>query len=50
MGDRLRYGKGKASIEIEGPLNDMLMAALKEVAPFTMEIIKAEIDSRMPVI
>ena len=47
MGDRLRYGKGKASIEIEGPLNDMLMAALKEVAPFTMEIIKAEIDSRI---
>ena len=45
--NRLRYGKGRASIEIDGTLKTMLEKALREVAPMTMEIIEKELDERV---
>ena len=45
--NRLRYGKGRASIEIDGTLQTMLEKALREVAPMTMEIIERELDERV---
>ena len=47
MAKRLRYGKGKASIEIDGTLKEMLEKALREVAPLTMAIIEAELEERV---
>lgn len=44
---RLRYGKGRASIEIDGTLQDMLEQALREVAPLTLAIIETEIEERV---
>jgi hypothetical protein len=44
---KLRYGKGKASIEIDGTMKDMLEKALREVAPMTMAIIEAELEERV---
>ena len=46
MAKRLRYGKGRASIEIDGALKNA-GKALKEVAPMTLAIIEAELDERV---
>lgn len=47
MTNRLRYGKGKASIEIDGTLKKMIEDALRTVAPMTMKILEAELDERV---
>ena len=47
MAKRLRYGKGRASVEIDGALKEMLEKALREVAPMTMAIIEAELEERV---
>ena len=45
--NRIRYGKGKQSIEIDSTLRDMLEEALRDVAPLTMAILEAELDERV---
>lgn len=47
MARRIRYGKGKASIEITGPQRELFEQALKEVAGETMKVLEDEIDTRM---
>jgi hypothetical protein len=44
---KIRYGKGKGSIEITGTQRDLIESALKETAPLTMFILESEIDSRI---
>lgn len=47
MSRRIRYGKGKASIEISGPQRELFEQALREVAGETMKVLEAEIDTRV---
>ena len=47
MARRIRYGKGKASIEITGPQRELFEQALREVAGETMKVLEAEIDTRV---
>ena len=47
MSKRLRYGKGKGSIEITGTMKKMLEDAIREVAPLTLHIIETELDDRI---
>jgi len=47
MARRIRYGKGKASIEITGPQRKLFEQALREVAGETMKVLEDEIDTRM---
>ena len=47
MARRLRYGKGKGSIEITGTQKEMLEDAIKNVAPLTLHIIETELDDRI---
>lgn len=47
MARRIRYGKGKGSIEISGTQRDLIESALRETAPLTMYILEGEIDSRV---
>tara|TARA_Y100000004_G_scaffold161242_1_gene189199 strand:+ start:134 stop:628 length:495 start_codon:yes stop_codon:yes gene_type:complete len=47
MARRIRYGKGKASIEITGPQRELFEQALREVAGETMRVLEEEIDTRM---
>lgn len=44
---RIRYGKGKGSIEITGPQRELFENALHETAPLTMFILESEIDNRV---
>ena len=44
---RIRYGKGKGSIEITGTQRDLIESALHETAPLTMFILESEIDNRV---
>lgn len=47
MARRIRYGKGKASIEITGPQRELFEQALREVAGSTMKVLEDEIDERV---
>ena len=47
MARRIRYGKGKASIEITGPQRELFEQALREVAGETMKVLEDEIDNRV---
>jgi hypothetical protein len=47
MARRLRYGKGKGSIEITGTQKELLEQAIRDVAPLTLHIIETEIDKRV---
>ena len=47
MARRIRYGKGKASIEITGPQRELFEEALREVAGETMKVLEDEIDTRV---
>ena len=47
MARRIRYGKGKASIEITGPQRELFEQALREVAGETMKVLEDEIDKRV---
>jgi hypothetical protein len=47
MARRIRYGKGKASIEIKGPQRELFEQALREVAGETMKVLEDEIDTRV---
>jgi|14BtaG_2_1085337.scaffolds.fasta_scaffold02414_12 hypothetical protein len=47
MARRIRYGKGKASIEITGPQRELFEQALREVAGSTMKVLEDEIDKRV---
>tara|TARA_B100000902_G_scaffold399923_1_gene473672 strand:+ start:7539 stop:8033 length:495 start_codon:yes stop_codon:yes gene_type:complete len=47
MSKRLRYGKGKGSIEITGTMKKMLEDAIRDVAPLTLHIIETELDDRI---
>lgn len=47
MSRKLRYGKGKASIEITGPQKELIEQALRDVAPLTLHIIETELDERI---
>ncbi len=47
MARRIRYGKGKASIEITGPQRELFEQALREVAGETMKVLENEIDTRV---
>lgn len=47
MARRIRYGKGKASIEITGPQRELFEMALREVAGETMKVLEDEIDTRV---
>jgi hypothetical protein len=44
---RIRYGKGKGSIEISGTQRELIESALHETAPLTMFILEGEIDTRV---
>ena len=44
---RIRYGKGKGSIEITGTQRELIESALHETAPLTMFILEGEIDTRV---
>ena len=47
MARRIRYGKGKSSIEITGPQRELFEQALREVAGSTMKVLEDEIDKRV---
>ena len=47
MAKRIRYGKGKASIEIKGPQRELFEQALKEIAGETLKVLENEIDNRV---
>jgi len=47
MARRIRYGKGKGSIEIIGPQRELFEQALREVAGETMKVLEDEIDTRV---
>jgi len=47
MARRIRYGKGKSSIEITGPQRELFEQALREVAGSTMKVLEDEIDERV---
>ena len=47
MARKLRYGKGKSSIEITGPQKELFEKALKEVAGTTIKVIEDEVDARV---
>lgn len=47
MARRIRFGKGKASIEITGPQRELFEQALREVAGETMKVLEDEIDTRV---
>ena len=47
MARRLRYGKGKGSIEITGTQKEMIEEAIRDVAPLTLHIIETELDERI---
>ena len=47
MARRIRYGKGKSSIEITGPQRELFEQALREVAGATMKVLEDEIDERV---
>jgi hypothetical protein len=47
MARRIRYGKGKASIEITGPQRELFEQALREVAGSVMKVLEDEIDERV---
>ncbi len=44
---RIRYGKGKGSIEITGTQRDLIESALQDTAPLTLFILESEIDNRV---
>jgi hypothetical protein len=44
---RLRYGKGKGSIEITGTQKELLEQGIRDVAPLTLHIIESELDNRV---
>ena len=47
MSRKLRYGKGKGSIEITGTQKQLIEEALRDVAPLTLHIIETELDERI---
>ena len=47
MARRIRYGKGKSSIEITGPQRELFEQALREVAGSIMKVLEDEIDERV---
>lgn len=47
MAKKIRYGKGKGSIEIDGLFRDLFEQALRDVAPMTMLILESEVDERV---
>ena len=47
MARKIRYGKGKSSIEITGPQRELFEQALREVAGATMKVLEDEIDERV---
>jgi hypothetical protein len=44
---RIRYGKGKGSIEIDGIQRELFEKALRDVAPMTVFILEGEMDERV---
>jgi hypothetical protein len=44
---RIRYGKGKGSIEIDGIQRELFEAAIRDVAPMTIFILEGEMDERV---
>ena len=47
MSRKLRYGKGKGSIEITGPQKELIETAIRDVAPLTLHILETELDERI---
>tara|TARA_B100000085_G_scaffold125524_1_gene114195 strand:+ start:1837 stop:2331 length:495 start_codon:yes stop_codon:yes gene_type:complete len=47
MARRLRYGKGKGSIEISGLQKKLIEEAIRDVAPLTLHILETELDDRI---
>lgn len=47
MARKLRYGKGKGSIEITGPQKELFEQALQEVAGETIKVLERELDDRV---
>jgi hypothetical protein len=47
MARKLRYGKGKGSIEITGPQKELFEQALQEVAGETIKVLERELDERV---
>ena len=47
MARKLRYGKGKGSIEITGPQKELFEQALQEVASHTIKVIEEELDKNV---
>lgn len=47
MARKLRYGKGKGSIEITGPQKELFERALQEVAGETIKVLERELDENV---
>ena len=47
MAKKLRYGKGKGSIEITGPQKELFEQALQEVAGETIKVLERELDENV---